>query len=685
MRRVLLFTFLLLAGIMQAEAQTPLRIVQYCDPQLGMGVDGFAADSLRFEQAVEKINALTPDVVAFAGDMVNAVSSAHAIEVFLKIKSKLRCPVVLTPGNHDLPDPVTAEGLRRYRKYFGADFTTFEAKGFTLVSLNTQLFREAPASEKERQDRQLSAALKKAQKAGRPVIILTHVPPFVGDVNEADQYFNIPQSHRENLLRQFADAGTIIWLAGHTHTTGRNSFGGISILNGETTSRNFDDHSFGFRLLTINTDSSFSWEFVPLNDADAQGGNPISPPGIYIADPTARTDKDGKMYIYGSLDESSGYYCSHRYNVLASSDLTRWQLFENSFASKGAGDEVPYSDAYLYAPDMIERDGKYYLYYCLSDGGEGVAVSAAPHGPFRNGTAIDGIRGIDPTVFIDDDGQAYYYWGQFSAKGAKMNRDMLTLDKTSIVDGLVTEKEHFFHEGGFVFKRNGLYYMVYAHIGRQDRPTCIGYATSESPLGPFKYGGVIIDNAGSDPSAWNNHGSVVEFQGKWYVLYHRPTHNCVMMRKACIEPIEFLPDGSIPEVPMTSQGAGAPLKAAGKIDAERACLLFGNARIRLVNGQKDNEEIGAIHDGDRAAWKYIDYGEGVTRLTVRVRSQGGGTIRIVGDKPWGGAHGSITVPPNVGWKTLSCEVHNLRGIQTLWLQFSGGTGDLFDIDWLRFE
>ncbi|MDR1762716.1 MAG: family 43 glycosylhydrolase [Dysgonamonadaceae bacterium] len=412
-----------------------------------------------------------------------------------------------------------------------------------------------------------------------------------------------------------------------------------------------------------------------VNQVFAQ--NPISPAGVYIADPTARTDKDGKMYIYGSLDESPEYYCSNRYNVLASADLCRWSLFENTFSYAGNS---------LYAPDMIYRNGTYYLYYCLSNSTEGVATSKSPAGPFKNGKPIEGAYQIDPTVFIDDDGQAYYYWGQFSAKGARMNPDMQSIDISTIKDGLVTEKEHHFHEGAFVFKRNGIYYLVYADVSRQDRPTCIGYATSDSPLGPFKYGGVIIDNAGSDPSAWNNHGSVAEFQGRWYVFYHRPTHNCAMMRKACVEPIEFREDGSIPEVPMTSQGAGKPLPAIEKIEAERACLLFGNVRIQLIENQKNNEQLASIRSGDRAAWKYIDYGCGVKRLKIRVRSQAGGRIELVGEMPWLASKGGIDIPANMDWTTLSCEVGGLSGVQTLWLQFYGEKSrDLFDIDWLEFE
>ena len=280
--------------------------------------------------------------------------------------------------------------------------------------------------------------------------------------------------------------------------------------------------------------------------------NPVVPPGVFAADPEGHQWKDGRLYLYVSRDESPDFYCSWRYDLLSTDDLKNWTIHRDAFASKGPNDEVPYSDGELYASDAAYKDGKYYLYYSMRDAiDEGVAVADAPAGPFRDGRPIEGISQIDPAVFIDDDGQAYLYWGQFSAKGAKLKDNMLEVDTTTIVDGLVTEQEHFFHEGSSMRKRNGIYYMVYSHL-RKGRPTCIGYATSRSPLGPFEYGGVIVDNAGCDPESWNNHGSICEFDGRWYVLYHRTTNGTRSLRKVCIEPIEFNEDGSIDEVEMTS-------------------------------------------------------------------------------------------------------------------------------------
>jgi len=184
--------------------------------------------------------------------------------------------------------------------------------------------------------------------------------------------------------------------------------------------------------------------------------NPISPPGIYIADPTARVWNDGKLYIYGSADESCGYYCSHRYHMLVTEDMKNWKVVNNVFSSKGEEDEVSDNDNLLFAPSAAYKDGTCYLYYCQPDrkNAEGVATSASPEGPFEGGQPVDAgkYNEIDPDVFIDDDGQVYYLWGQFTLKMAKLKPNMKELDKTSIRDSILTESRHFFHEGAFMTK-----------------------------------------------------------------------------------------------------------------------------------------------------------------------------------------------------------------------------------------
>lgn len=414
--------------------------------------------------------------------------------------------------------------------------------------------------------------------------------------------------------------------------------------------------------------------------------NPIVPPGVFLADPEGHQWKDGRLYLYVSRDESPDYYCSYQYDLISTSDMKNWTITENAFASKGPNDQVPYSDGALYASDAAYKDGKYYLYYSMNDRiDEGVAVSDAPDGPFRNGQPMKGISQIDPAVFIDDDGQAYLYWGQFSAKGAKLKDNMLEVDTTTIVDGLVTEQEHFFHEGSSMRKRNGIYYLVYAHL-RKGRPTCIGYATSKSPLGPFKYGGVIVDNAGCDPESWNNHGSICEFNGNWYVLYHRTTNGTRSLRKVCIEPITFNEDGSINEVEMTSQGAGDPLCAFDNIPAERACLLWGNTRIHLKS--QHDEELSGIQNDNYAVYKYIDFGEGADTFTVNVTPQSGGKIEVWIDNLWTPPVGVIDVPADRKGETLTLtgKISPVKGVHALTLRFMGDkeSEELFTVDSFRF-
>ena len=416
--------------------------------------------------------------------------------------------------------------------------------------------------------------------------------------------------------------------------------------------------------------------------------NPICPPGVYIPDPTSRVI-GGKLFIYGSLDEKRGIYCSDHYHVLSSANLRDWTLHRDSFRGEGG--------MYLYAPDMICKDGTYYLYYDNPSGEEFVATSGSPTGPFTDGVKIEGPSGIDPAVFIDDDGQAYYFWGQFSAKGAKMNPDMKSIDPSTIVDGIVTEKEHYFHEGSYLVKRGKYYYFVYADISRRGRPTSIGYAMATSPLGPYEYKGVIVDNSGCDPEVWNNHGSIVQFGEQWYVLYHRSSWGSRTMRKACIERISFRDDGTIVEAEMTSQGASGPLDARDNLEGWRACLLNGKAYIRLEEGTTDHEILSNISPGDLAAFKYLDFGrKSPSKVTVRAKSREGGTLSVIPDQSFYGGVARVDIPAGEGeWKEYTAPLtKEVTGVHAIWVGFGGpgsgkGNGNeeegLFDIDWIRFE
>ncbi len=420
------------------------------------------------------------------------------------------------------------------------------------------------------------------------------------------------------------------------------------------------------------------------------GANPIVPPGVYIADPSAHVWPDGRLYVYGSTDEKPNHFCSYRHDVVSTTDLIHWSIVTNVFSSGDPNNQVPYANAPLFAPDCQYKNGVYYLYHCMpGEVSEGVATSDSPNGPFFRSKKIElnGLEGIDPCVFLDDDGQAYYIWGQFAAKVARLKPSMTELDPATIHDNVLTEKEHFFHEGGYLVKHVKTYYFVYTHMGRGSRPTCLGYATGTSPFGPFTYRGVIIDNNYCDPGNWNNHGSLVEFKGRWYVFYHRSTQGSFTMRKTCMEPITFKSDGTIDEVEMTTQGASGPLDSCEKMEAERACLLHGNLRVQSLS--VSNDMVAGIWKGDRAAYKYFDFGAGVDRLTIRVAPGAKpGFIDIATDSPWGNSIGVMSVPGNGdghNWRECSCDIQSVKGIHAVWLRFDGEGKDLFKVDWFQFH
>lgn len=422
--------------------------------------------------------------------------------------------------------------------------------------------------------------------------------------------------------------------------------------------------------------------------------NPILPLHCFVPDAEARAWADGRLYLYGSWDiPGDTAYCSHLYHVFSTGDMVHWEDHGVSFRSGGRGTGVPWSDSPLYAPDCVYRDGLYYQYFCLANGGEGVAVSPSPAGPFADASPVGGAdgTGIDPAVFIDDDGQAYYYWGQFSLKGAKLNADMRSLDMSSLREGLIDEARHGFHEGASMRKRNGIYYLLYTDISR-GRATCISYATGRSPLGPFTKGGVIVDNTGCDPETWNNHGSICEYMGNWYVFYHRSSQGSRFSRRACVEPVAFTPDGAIPEVEMTTQGASAPLRASAWTDAARACLLGGGARTAPVDvaaeGSGYLECLSGIENGAWACYKYVDFGGGMGGFTAEAATPTrGGVIDVRLDAPDGPSVGRCIIEETGGWrrfKTFSCAIAHTAGVHALYLRFEGGWGRLFDLGRFSF-
>lgn len=411
--------------------------------------------------------------------------------------------------------------------------------------------------------------------------------------------------------------------------------------------------------------------------------NPILSLQYYIPDVEAKVFQDGRVYLYGSCDmPGNTEYCSKDYYVFSSEDFMYFQKSEIAFSNRNG--EIPWSDGELYAPDCIEKSGQYYLYFCTSDGSEGVAVSENPKGPFLNPMEIAEVKctGIDPTIFVDDDGQIYYFWGQIELKGARMRPDGKSLYPDSIQQKILTEKEHGFHEGASICKYNGRYYMLYTDISR-GRATCLSYATAQYPLGPYKKGGVVIDNTGCDPKTWNNHGSLCEINNQWYVFYHRATHCSHFSRRVCVEPIAFEKDGSIREVQMTVNGQEKEIFVTRRLEASRASKLHGSVYITAqCYAGKYRECLCYIKNGDWAEYRTLIFDEEKKFFIEAGSWSYGGKIELHIESPDGPLIGSVLIESTNGWenyKTFTCDILPVKGQYILYLVFKGDTNRLFNV------
>lgn len=288
---------------------------------------------------------------------------------------------------------------------------------------------------------------------------------------------------------------------------------------------------------------------------------------------------------------------------------------------------------------------------------------------------------------VDDDGKAYYFWGQQKSKVALLADDMLSIDSTSIKIALDDAGNKAFHEGSSIRKIGPLYYLVFADESREGRPTCLGYGISKNPMGPYEYKGIIIDNFGCDPSVWNNHGSIEKFNGQWYVFYHRSTHNSQKFRKACLEPITINADGTIDEVEMTTQGASSPIPAKNVMQAEQACGLSGKVFIQNKKGSdKPNEVLTSISDNDWAVYKYLQF-NGEQKFRIKTSSSMGATIELRLDKPDGEKLGECKVnatETNVAFQMSDCSIKPISGKHALYLIFNGNQDSSFEVDWFQF-
>ena len=457
-----------------------------------------------------------------------------------------------------------------------------------------------------------------------------------------------------------------------------------------------------------------------------RGGNPYMPLWEHVPDGEPRVFTYGgetRVYVYGSHDTKRTEYCGDDYVVWSApvTDLTDWTCHGVCYQAEDR--------SILYAPDVVQKGDTFYLYAAERKGSViRVARSKTPWRPFTDPVKTE--LGFDPGILVDDDGRVYAYWGFCASFCAELNDDMATIREGTLHehpighciapwakdDGHTDTKEAFF-EASSPRKIFGKYVYIYSKRVSDPVPElgihehCNGflsYRWSDRPLEGFRDGGDISFNGGEilkDTEGngimtyrWgNNHGSVMEVDGKWYVFYHRQTGTDEYARQAMLEPIDaaqgkdgkvFLGkieyrDGepvSCGPVEMTSQGPQVNgLNAREWISAGYACHLHGgkeNAYIAPV--YEKLEDVSApvknITDGTAAGFRYLQFGsEPPKTVTAVVRAEKETRISLRLDSPDGREIASMTVRNGQTENTAPLKGH-VTGKHAVYFMFEIGEG-----------
>jgi hypothetical protein len=426
-----------------------------------------------------------------------------------------------------------------------------------------------------------------------------------------------------------------------------------------------------------------------LNSAFAQ--NPLIL-DQFTADPSARVF-EGKVYLYPSHDVKckSNWFCMKDYHVFSSENLTDWTDHGIIISQENVRWMDSTSNS-LWAPDCIERNGKYYFYFPAKIKNTsfakwmaiGVAVSDTPYGPFKpESKPIDGVFGIDPNPFIDKDGQAYLYWaGGRRLHMAKLQENMLELAaEPQEVEGLPEG----FKEGPYLFERNSIYYLTFPYVIKKTET--LAYATGDTPMGPFKYKGVIMDE--SPTGCWTNHHSIIQYKGQWILFYH---HNDLSPhfdknRSVRADSLFFNEDGTIRKVIPTLRGVGLT-DAAREIQIDRySAISQKGASIDFLDKRDKFKGWKTILKKKNAWIKYnsVDFGKkNLKSVRIKATSKTGGVVELrINDKD-GPVIAQVGIPKNKEWNVVNAPsgeipsgIHNITAVLL--------KGKIVEIDWLQFE
>ena len=414
----------------------------------------------------------------------------------------------------------------------------------------------------------------------------------------------------------------------------------------------------------------------------------------FTADPTARVF-EGKVYVYPSHDIKAppGYkgkpnwFVMEDYHVFSSENLTDWT--DHGVIVKQTDVEWAEPTAYsMWAPDSVFKDGKYYFYFpaIAKSGGFriGVATADRPYGPFKpEATYIEGVKGIDPAVLIDKDGSAYLYYSLDRIFVARLKPNMLQIEgEPKVFDNLPKKG---LQEGPFVFERNGIYYLTYPHV--ENKTERLEYATSSSPLGPFKWAGVILDEAES--GCWTVHHSIVDYRGQWYLFYHDKDLSPGFDKNRSIraDKLFFNADGTIRKVIPTLRGVGL-VQARSEIQIDRYSATSGDG-VGVSFLDEANPHAGWKTTFSAASswvrFNEVDFGRGNQKsIEVRTRAPAGGALEIRLDKQDGPVLGRVQVGQGTDWRTARVAAENIpAGVHDL-IVTQAGAGSV-EVDWVSFR
>ena len=415
---------------------------------------------------------------------------------------------------------------------------------------------------------------------------------------------------------------------------------------------------------------------------------------------------NGTMYVYTGHDEDGAdFFWMQEWRVYSTRDMVNWQ----DHGSPLALESFSWADDRAWASQCVERNGKFYWYICahskLSNGmAIGVAVGDTPTGPFRDAIGKPLYENgswdhIDPTVFIDDDGQAWLMWGNPRVYYLKLREDMvsyegevgmLPMTEEAFGSPAMNEREKgktykdSYVEGPWLTKRNGTYQLLYAAGGV---PEHIAYSTAPSPLGPWKYAGEIMPLC--DTNSFTNHCGVADYKGHSYFFYHtgKLPKGGGFERSVAVEEFKYNSDGSFPIIMPTDEGVSAlaSFNPYRKVEAETMAFSRG---VKTEQNDQVGVYVSDIHNGDYIKLQAVDFGDKVPRtFTARVASGlRGGQIELRIDSLGGHLLGRLEVPATGGWEqwqTLTTDfTAKAAGTHDLYLVFTGRKGPkLFNFDW----